>query len=194
MRTRAAGAAVAIGLALVTLVACGDDGGGTSSDDTTAITGSTSTTEAATTDPTTNFAPVSPGAGADGDVLRDGRHFGYITTLATNDDQIIGSFDLAEIFYGDEAVAAAKRDGTDYTENDGDFYISNINPKVRPITVASDARVLDVRYGSDACCDPVESTIARFMADRDAADEDRTAVNLTVKDGVVTEIQEIYFA
>ena len=189
---------LAAALLTVGLGACSDDDGYAATTTTTTaspIDGSTSTTDDAGPKPPEYYSPVdhSDDGGTDGDVLLDGRHFGWITTLIAGHDEIVGELDLAEVYFGDEAAEAVEEDGPDALESGADFYIRNLNPKVRAIQVDPEARVYDVEYGSDGCCEPVAKSPAQFVADRDANAEERTPVNLTIADGTVTEISEVYF-
>src|SRR5690349_7979945 len=113
MRNRVVGGALALGLVLAGLAACGGDDGSKASDKTTTTVGSTTSTEAATS---STAPPVTdePNIGheTDGDRLLDGKHFGYITTLIAGHNEIDGEFDLAELYTGQAAVDKALADGT----------------------------------------------------------------------------------
>lgn len=183
--------ATAVATALVLSACGGDDGNSTieaDPDDTTTTTvasdSSTTTTAAGDYDV---FATATSLVNVP-DELPDGQYFGYITELAVADDGAIGQFDLAELLTGEAARAASGGDGTEPSD---DFFIKNDNTKLRPITVASDATINDVDYVD--CCDAKPTGYADFIADRDAADEERTAVSILVEDGTVTRIDEIYF-
>src|SRR5690606_30167182 len=167
---------------LVALGACSGD------DDEPAADGSSTTTAAAPDDGTTVTTsdprigdPDPPpetatSLGTVPDELPDGTYFGYLTTLVAGDDGIVGQFDLAELLTGEAAEAAAEAAG----ELPLDFYVKNENPKLRRVVVDPDAVVRDIDY--TACCVAQATTVERFIADRDANDERRTAVALTVED------------
>jgi hypothetical protein len=183
MRTRFAGGVLSIGLLVAVLAGCSDDKGDAKAADTTSSTvGSTTTTGG-----TSTTADAENGGETNGDVLLDGRHFGYITTLVAGHDEISGQFDLAKLLTGDEAAQAQQAAGV---EEPLDYYITNVNPKERPIVVDPEATVLDVDY--DHCCEPTSTDPASWVADREARDETRTAAYITIKDGVVTKIEEQY--
>ncbi len=158
---------------------------GCGSDDPEVASTSSTTDAPTTTASTTTLAPTSTTAVEPvGDVLPDGTHFGYLTELNINDTTATGLFDLAQLFTGDDAVAAAAEDGV---ELDTDYYIRNVNPKLRAIEVDPRAEVSDIDY--DACCEPQSTNIADFAAGL----EPPTPVKLTVEDGIVTVVEELYF-
>lgn len=163
MRTRVRGAVLVLLLAGLPLAACGDDDGGGDRE-----------------------VPIP----TDGEALPDGIYFGYLHALVAGHEEIVGTFDPAELLTGAEAAAAAEAAG----EEPFDYFIRNDDDTERaPITIDPEATVLDVRYGTDVCCDPQETTPARFAADREDADEEVTAMEITVAGGVVTRMVEIYF-
>lgn len=180
MRMRLGRTVAAVGLAALAVAACSDDDGGKLSVDldpprttTTEPTGATGTIEAVP------------------DGLEPGLHFGYLRTIVAGHNEIVGTFDPAELLTGAEAEAAAEAAG----EEPLDFFIRNTDDGEQvPILVDPEADVLDVRYGSDECCTPVATTPAQFVADREAAGEEQTIVRLTVvAGGLVTRIEEVYF-
>ncbi len=177
MRRGTIGGLVAVCAVVVLVAGCGDDD--------TADTGSPEVSSAG--DSTTTEAPSTTGE-ATGDELADGVHFGYITTLIAGHNEISGQFDVAELLTGEAALEASREAGFDEPT---DYYISNVNPRLRPILVDPEAEVLDVDF--DDCCEAKPSDIQQFVIDRDADEEERTAVHLTVEDGVVTRIEEQYF-
>ena len=181
---RRAAATLALVLGLVLAVGCGDD-----DESTTDTTGATTTsTPAGSTTTASGDGPSTTALEPPNDLLADGDHFGFITTLVVGDETVTGQFDLAQLLTGDEAHAAALQAG----EEPMDFFVSNINPKLRPIQVAPGAQVLVVDYVGD-CCEAKSTTIVDFVADRDADGEERTPVHLTVTGGIVTAITEQYF-
>jgi hypothetical protein len=173
------GGALAVGLAVVSLVACGDDD---EPDSTTTTTSSTTTTSLAGAGSSTTVVNEAD------DRLEDGVHFGYLTSLTAGHDEIVGEFDLAELLTGKAAADAQAQAGV---EEPLDFYVRNVNPKLSAILVDPEAQVLDV--DDDDCCEPKSTTPAKFAADREQRHEERTAVKLTVVNGTVTRIEEIYF-
>lgn len=191
-------------VAAVLLAACGDDGGGTSAGGTTKSAPSSTTTAAPVTSSTTadtlplatpDGLPRTPStlpiaAASVGEVLPDGTVFGYITTLVAGHNEIVGEFDLAELLTGEAAEQAAAAKGEEVTD---DYVIRNDSTKLRTITVSPTAVVYDVRYDDDRCCDPTRVDVVDFVAERDRAHEDRTAVFLTTEHGIVTRIQEQFF-
>ncbi len=73
-----------------------------------------------------------PGDGAAGETP-DGRYFGFIREIDTTGPAPVITIDFAEMLTGDQAVAAAAAAGDDPPE--GDFYISNVNPRLRNFPV-----------------------------------------------------------
>jgi hypothetical protein len=192
MRARTTATVAAAALAAVLLAACGDDDD--SSDETTTTTTSTiSSTVVDATDDGATDGSADGGDDADtssttepaGDDLADGEHFGYLVEFEVGDAGAAGQFDLAQLLTGQEAIDAAAADSV---ELDGDFYISNVNPKLRFIAVAPTAKSSVIGEGA-ACCEPLPTTLDDFFTDFDPP----VPVILTVQDGIVTEIAEQYF-
>lgn len=150
-----------------------DADGGAGTTTTTAGAGSTTT------------VPTATSLGAVPDELPDGRWFGYITSVTPAMDGTTAEFDLAELLTGAAAAEAAEAAG----EEPLDFYLKNDNPKLRTVTIAPDAEVRDIDPAD--CCEPKDVTVADFAAAR--ADGERTPVAITVEDGTVTALEEIYF-
>ncbi len=67
------------------------------------------------------------------DDTTDGRYFGFIREVDTTGAAPVITIDFAEMLTGDQAVAAAAAAGDDPPE--GDFYISNVNPRLRNFPV-----------------------------------------------------------
>lgn len=113
----------------------------TDTTDTTAetTTESTGTTGVSTTAADGAAAPVPDGSGCtpgDGDVLPDGRWFGFVSSREADSF----SFDLACWFTGDEAVVAATEDGAE-SPPPNDYYIRNDNTTQRLLVPSPDPTV-----------------------------------------------------
>jgi hypothetical protein len=116
-----------VALVVLMTTAVGGCGG---SDQANGAGGSPATTMPATTAgaPTTS-EPV---------VLADGRHPVYIKTV--DPDQHTITFDLIQFFTGDAATKAAAEDGEE-SPPPNDYYIRNVNSRLRTLPVRSDAPI-----------------------------------------------------
>ena len=116
-----------VALVVLMTTAVGGCGG---SDQTNGAGGTPATTMPATTAgaPTTS-EPV---------VLADGRHPVYIKTV--DPDQQTITFDLIQFFTGDAATKAAAEDGEE-SPPPNDYYIRNVNSRLRTLPVRSDAPI-----------------------------------------------------
>jgi hypothetical protein len=91
-------------------------------------------------------APSAPTAPAPADttptrqpvVLPDGRHPVRITTV--DPDQHTISFDLIQFYWGEDATREAAKDHQE-SPPPNDYYIRNINPRLRTLPVRSDAPI-----------------------------------------------------
>jgi hypothetical protein len=124
-RVRRLGAALLILLAAAALGACGgsEEPGGA---------GGTTATSA---------APASTAAGpatSEPVVLADGRHPVYLKTVDPDRQTI--TFDLIQFFTGEAATKAAAEDGEE-SPPPNDYYIRNVNPRLRTLPVAADAPI-----------------------------------------------------
>ena len=185
----------------VGLVGCGDDAPTAavqlqpaSTTTTSAPTGPSSTvtpaTDATGTSTTTKPVPSSSVPEPSADVLADGTSFGYLESIDTKARTI--RFDLAQLFEGDAAVAAAKADGQipadqDFIEND--YYIRNVNPKLRTVPLASGVTIkVLMNPGS-----PDESTGNLTTLAGNLADYPKMPVTLVVSGGKVNSLTEVFF-
>jgi hypothetical protein len=130
--------------------------------------------------------------------LEDGRHFGYIESIDLETSPATLQFDLAYLLKGDEANREAASRGYP-TPVDNDYFIVNDNPSLRtlPLIKLVKVRLLDWKR----CCD----TFFAANLERFAASFERrqypvgnyrgkfSAYELSVEDGVVVEIDEVYF-
>lgn len=122
------------------LVACGGDDEPTTRQAARTTSTSTSTTTSTTS---TTAAPEAE--------LEDGRHFGFIEAVDDAGGVEI-DFDLAQWFSGEEANRAAEEDGV-IEPGEGvpnDYYVRNVNERVRTLPVAGDAAISVVRR---ECCE-----------------------------------------
>lgn len=176
MRARMLGRVMALGLAVTSTVACGDDD---------SSSGPTTTNGSATSSTTPDVSSTTP---EDGEGLPDGEHFGYLVELEARDGSYEGSFDLAYVYSGNEAITRAAEDGHVL---ETEFYVRNESPKLRGIELDPAAEIRDI--DPERCCEPRDVTAAEFVRSRDELGEARTAVHLTVEGGLVIAVEEQYF-
>jgi len=91
--------------------------------------------------PATTAAPASTAAGpatSEPVVLADGRHPVYLKTV--DPDQQTITFDLIQFFTGEAATKAAAEDGGE-SPPPNDYYIRNVNSRLRTLPVRSDAPI-----------------------------------------------------
>jgi hypothetical protein len=107
------------------LSGCGGDEppGGAAGTSTTTVAATTTAAGPATTEPT---------------VLADGRHPVYIKSVDAGRQTI--TFDLIQFFTGDAAAKAAAEDGEE-SPPPNDYYIRNVNPRLRTLPVRAGAPI-----------------------------------------------------
>jgi len=140
-------------------------------------------------------APTSPSPSA---TLEDGRHFGYVRSVDSNAGTI--EFDLAYFLSGKEADQAYQEATGDTGHVPNDHFVVNDNPMLRTLTLAPDLhlRLLDWNHCCETFFDGDLSLFAQAIEQQgDVTDGDliyrgQSQWWVTVKDGVVTEIEEQY--
>lgn len=209
------GLVIAVIVVGVLLLTTGDD------DDSTNVAadgGTTSTTPRASTSTTEEPAPETtvppttraPAAGedesgtADADARRavptdmeDGEHFVFIRSV--DESGRVVTFDLAQFFTGEQAQQAAEEDGAVQPGEPvpNDYYIRNVNDRLRDLSFRRNVRLRIVDW--EDCCDLVPGDLEPF-ADAFDPDADTSGAYrgpespyfLTVRRGVVTEIEEVF--
>jgi hypothetical protein len=139
-------------------------------------------------------ASTSPSTSA---ALEDGRHFGYVRSVDPNAGTI--EFDLAYFLSGKEANDAYHAaGGTGPVPND--HFVVNDNPMLRTLTLSPDLRLrlLDWNHCCETFFDGDLSLFAQAIEQQDdVTDGDliyrgKSSWWVTVKDGVVTQIEEQY--
>ena len=116
-----------------------------------------STTAAPTTLPATKApAPSTSGAVTRSKpvVLADGRHPVIIKTVDPDRRRI--TFDLIQFYWGEEAVREAAKDHAEAGQAN-DYYIRNVNPKLRTLPVRSDATITVNTLASGYTGDPTKN-------------------------------------
>ena len=144
---------------------------------TTSTSPSTSTTEAG--DP---LAPEGSGCTPGTDILPDGEWYGGVRGF----DEQGFSFDLACLYVGDAAEAAAAEDGEE-SPPPNDYYVRNENEAIRMLAVGPDTPV--TWYTSGDPNDEVTGTYAEWIEFL-ATQESYLGIWVTVENGAVTEIAE----
>jgi hypothetical protein len=142
---------------------------------TTASPPETTTTEG---DP---LAPEASGCTPGTDILPDGKWYGGVRVF---DEEGI-SFDLACLYFGEAAEAAAAEDGEEPPPND--YYVRNENEQVRMLSVAPDTPV--TWYTSGDPNDEETGTFTQWV-EWLSTQESYYGIFVTVEDGNVTEIAE----
>jgi len=136
---------------------------------------------------------ISPSA-----ALEDGRHFGYVRSVNTNAGTI--EFDLAYFLSGKEADQAYQEATGDTGHVPNDHFVVNDNPMLRTLALAPDLqlKLLDWNHCCETFFDGDLSLFAQAIAeqgdvtDRDLIYRGQSQWWVTVKDGVVTQIEEQY--
>jgi hypothetical protein len=123
-------------------------------------------------------------------VLADGRHPVYLKTVDPDRQTI--TFDLIQFFTGDAATKAAAEDGKE-SPPPNDYYIRNVNPRLRTLPVAADApitvNVLAAQSTGSATKD-VSVTLAKLASY--FPNSGKPPFWITVEQGQVTRIAEQY--
>jgi hypothetical protein len=123
-------------------------------------------------------------------VLADGRHPVYLKTVDPDRQTI--TFDLIQFFTGDAATKAAAEDGKE-SPPPNDYYIRNVNPRLRTLPVAADApitvNVLAAQSTGSATKD-VSVTLAKLASY--FPNSGTPPFWITVEQGQVTRIAQQY--
>jgi hypothetical protein len=148
---------------------------------TPAATAATAPAAAASTVPTAT-------TGAETATLADGRHPVFVKTVDPSGRTI--TFDLIQFFMGDAATRAAAQDHQE-SPPPNDYYIRNVNPRLRTLPVRSDAiitvNVLASQTSGDATKD-VRVTLAKLASW--FPNQSDPMFWVTVRHGRVTRIAE----
>ena len=137
-------------------------------------------------------------ASLDDTALEDGRHFGYVRSVDPNEGTI--EFDLAYFLSGEEANQAYQEATGDTGPVPNDHFVVNDNALLRTLTLAPDVslRLLDWNRCCETFFDGDLSLFAEAIEQQgDVTDGDLIYRGLsqwwiTVRDGVVTQIEEQY--
>jgi hypothetical protein len=174
--------------AVLTLTACG---GG--DDEPAAAT--VPPTQQSATQPATQPAQDSGGGSAQGGgsaegsstQLADGGHVAYLKTIDVGGRAI--SVDVVQYFEGKAAEQAMREDGLDQAAIDtSDFHVRNVNPRLRTLAVASDARISSGLYKGG----PKTVELSQLEAQRPDPAAAAWLFRLTLAGGKVTRMDEIF--
>jgi hypothetical protein len=139
---------------------------------------------------------MPPGADAE---LEDGRHPVFLVLLDVPGGRV--TFDLVQFFTGEEAIAAYQEDGQDDAGDPtppNDYYIRNVNARLRTLPISAESTVTVVRLGEASGAGSVQSTLAdlpRHLEETGPGPEGQLSWSpywLTVEDGVVVALDEQY--
>ena len=171
---------VAAMLTLLVALALGGCGGSEQPDGAGGATATTAAPAPTVSAPTTS-EPV---------VFADGRHPVYLKTVEPDRQTI--TFDLIQFFTGDAATKAAAEDGEE-SPPPNDYYIRNVNPRLRTLPVAADApitvNVLAAQTTGSATKD-VSVTLAKLASY--FPNSGTPPFWITVEQGQVTRIAQQY--
>jgi hypothetical protein len=113
--------------------------------------------------------------------------YGFVTAVDVGKSQI--TLDKIDWFTGAAAQQACAEDGETRTDNNwcSGYYYRNVNPLLRVVTVSPTATIRTLADGTHA----VDSTLAA-VSDRVAKTFASNTYHLTVTDGQVTSLEEMY--
>jgi hypothetical protein len=143
--------------------------------------------------------PLGTAPGGSAALLEDGRHFGFVRSVDVAGRTL--GFDLAYFLSGEEANQAYQEATGEGGPVPNDHWIVNDKPKLRTLTLAPDLRLRLLDW--DRCCDSFfDGDLALFaqaiQTQGDVTDADGHRYSgvsqwwITIRDGVVTEIEEQY--
>lgn len=128
--------------------------------------------------------------------LEDGKHFGYIRSVSADDPNIV--IDIAEFLSGKKAQEAAEKAGA-VEEGEpvpNDYYISNVNPQLRRLTLqpAATIQILNFDTGNLAMEEVDLRTFARiFQHPKESeAGHLRSGYWVTIVNGEIVGVEEQY--
>jgi hypothetical protein len=204
MSARIRVAVIAIGVAVMTFGAgctAATPSPGTGASTPASPAASTTTSPAAETTP--SF--ITTATSAKPDTSSDGKHIAFITSVKKSGADYVFVLDYAELLTGDAAYAQGKKDGV---EVDNDYYIRNVNKKLR--TLKTNGNVPYITYadvpdkaftykvsdfytwrtdGKKPTDFPELSNDATFHAQAQNTGANGFAFFFTVKNGLITKME-----
>lgn len=192
MQLRTAPPALLLGMVVAAAPAC-------TSADTPAPTAAPTPPTATPSPATPTPAPTAPATTARspsvaGPQLADGRHPAYLHELDVAGRTV--TVDVIQFLTGEEAVEAYQSEYPEDPEGPpNDYWIRNVNPRLRTLPVARPVDVQLVRLQEDADADLDPGTweeLPGYLADGPPGDERLSASPywLTVENGMVTALEE----
>jgi hypothetical protein len=141
--------------------------------------------EPAVTAPATNEPIPADGTNGQPVVLSDGRHPIFVSSIDPSRQTI--RFDLIQFYWGDDATREAAKDHQE-SPPPNDYYIRNINPRLRTLPVRADASITvnSLSFGSQTD-HPV--SLARLAILTHSSDE-WPPFWITVREGQVVKIAQ----
>jgi hypothetical protein len=131
--------------------------------------------------------------------IEDGRHAAFLTDLDLGARTL--TFDVIQFLTGQAAIDAYREDHPEDPEGDpdNDYYIRNVNPRLRTLPVASDVEVEVVRLGSPSGAglvawswDDLPGHLAETSADDGSGRLSWSPWWLTVDDAEIVALTEQY--
>ena len=134
-------------------------------------------------------ATVAPGIARE----PDGRYFGYIGSIALDHSPPTLTIDFADFLTGPEAEEAALAAGDEVL----DYYVRNVNPKLRTLEISPDVRVTLETWDRHNIPDPkrVDIDLLARIFERPKPWEGNVVANgywLTIEDGAIATLREQY--
>jgi hypothetical protein len=183
--------ATALLIAGLAVASCGrsqPDEAATPADQPPAVTAAPAPNTPASTGGPTNGQPV---------VLVDGRHTIYLKAVDPNRRTI--RFDLIQFYGGDEAIRQAAKDHPEASPDrlrqwvPNDFYIRNVNPRLRTLPVRSDAAITVITLAwNEGPADSqriVPVSLAKLAVYMPAGER---PFSITVRHGQVVKLAEVF--
>ena len=150
----------------------------------------------AVTAPSATMAP-GPGPTHRAVVLVDGRHTVYLKAVDPGHRTI--RFDLIQFYGGDEALREAAKDHPQASPEEirqwvpNDFYIRNVNPRLRTLTVQSDAAITVITLawgnGHNSSQEHIPVTLTKLATYMPSGE---VPFSIMVRHGQVVNIAEVF--
>lgn len=182
-----------LAVGLLALASAGCSGSDPAADPPTSTVDVAPLVDSSASSPTTSTtAPAPPER--DDDSLADGRHATYLRSVDTGGRTMV--VDVIQFLTGEAARNASVADGHG-GDVPNDYYIRNVNPKLRTITFADavEVTVLDSSVGGNDAARSVPAdiaTLARVVQLRVGSDGPGPPFWLTLSGGRVTKVEEQY--
>jgi hypothetical protein len=120
--------------------------------------------------------------------LADGRHPARITAVDPEDQQL--TIDVVQFFFGDTATDAARADGSTNLPPPNDYWIRNLNPRLRSLPVAPHAPVTVNMLSSAETGDSQTNATISLSKLASYGDIRGALFWVTTRDGIVTGIAQ----